>query len=61
VTCENPKHVKDAHSTDGIIDMPVNPELKVTPVGQCDWTVTKVTEQKISEHAAIKGSTSVIW
>lgn len=61
VTCDNPKHVKDVHSTDGVIDLPVNPELKTTPVGVCEWTVTKVHDQKISEHATIKGSSTVVW
>jgi len=60
VTCDNPKGVKDVHSNDGIIDIPVNPELKVTPVGVCEWTVSEVAPQQISEHALIKGSTSVI-
>jgi hypothetical protein len=61
VTCDNPKAVKDIHSNDGIIDIPVNPELKVTPVGVCEWTVTEVAAQEISAHATIKGSTSVVW
>jgi len=60
VTCDNPKAVKDIHSNDGIIDIPVNPELKVTPVGVCEWTVTEVAAQEISAHATIKGSTSVV-
>jgi hypothetical protein len=60
VTCDNPKAVKDIHSNDGIIDIPVNPELKITPVGVCEWTVTEVAAQEISAHATIKGSTSVV-
>lgn len=61
VTCDNPKHIKDVHSSDGVIDIPVNPELKITPVGVCEWTVTEVAPQTISEHALIKGSTTVVW
>lgn len=61
VTCDNPKHVKDVHSHDGLIDMPVNPELKTTPVGVCEWTVTKTPAQKISDNADIHGSSTVVW
>jgi len=60
VTCTNPKKVKDVHSHDGIIDMPVDKELKIIPVGVCEWTITKVKEQAIGEHASIKGSTAVV-
>jgi len=60
VTCTNPHKVKDIHSHDGIIDLPVDKDLKVIPVGVCEWTITKVKEQDIGEHASIKGSTNVV-
>jgi hypothetical protein len=34
--------------------------MKLVTVGVCEWTVTQVKEQRISEHAKLKGNTNVV-
>jgi hypothetical protein len=46
---------------DGIIGFPlVTDRMKLVTVGVCEWTVTLVKEQQISEHASLKGNTNVV-
>lgn len=60
LTCQNPKKVETEHE-DGIIGFPlVSDRMKLVTVGVCEWTVTLVKEQKISEHASLKGNTNVV-
>jgi hypothetical protein len=35
--------------------------MKLVTVGVCEWTVTMVKQQHISEHAKLKGNTNVVW
>ena len=61
LTCQNPKKIETEHE-DGIIGFPlVTDRMKLVTVGVCEWTVTLVKEQQISEHAALKGNTAVVW
>jgi hypothetical protein len=61
LTCQNPKKIETKHE-DGIIGFPlVTDRMKLVTVGVCEWTVTLVKEQQISEHAALKGNTAVVW
>lgn len=44
-----------------MIGFPISsPRMNLVTVGQCEWTVTLVKAQQISEHAKLKGSTNVI-
>jgi len=61
LTCQNPKKLDTEHE-DGIIGFPlVSDRMKLVTVGVCEWTVTLVKEQKISEHASLKGNTNAVW
>jgi len=60
LTCQNPKKLDTEHE-DGIIGFPlVSDRMKLVTVGVCEWTVTLVKEQKISEHASLKGNTNAV-
>lgn len=63
LTCTDPTAVKDIeHTHDGLITFPLMPDrTKLVTVGVCEWTVTIVAEQPISETATLKGATNVIW
>jgi len=61
LTCTDPAHVKEIEKDDGVIGFPISsPRMNLVTVGQCEWTVTMVKAQQISEHAKLKGSTNVI-
>jgi len=61
LTCTDPAAVKEVEKEDGVIGFPISsPRMALVTVGQCEWTVTLVKAQQISEHAKLKGSTNVI-
>jgi len=62
LTCQNPKAEHGPEHEDGFIGFPiVSDRMKLVTVGVCEWTVTQVKEQRISEHAKLKGNTNVVW
>jgi len=61
LTCQNPAE-KELEHADGLIGFPiVSDRMKLVTVGLCEWTVTLVKEQKVTEHAKLKGNTNVVW
>jgi hypothetical protein len=61
LTCQNPKSEHGPEHEDGFIGFPiVSDRMKLVTVGVCEWTVTQVKEQRISEHAKLKGNTNVV-
>lgn len=62
LTCQNPDAVADVHKDDGLIAFPIMADhTKLVTVGVCEWTITMVRAQAISEHATLKGNTAVVW
>jgi len=60
LTCQNPAE-KELEHADGLIGFPiVSDRMKLVTVGLCEWTVTLVKEQKVTEHAKLKGNTNVV-
>jgi uncharacterized protein YpuA (DUF1002 family) len=35
--------------------------MALVTVGVCEWTVTLVAPQEISDTASLKGNTNVVW
>jgi hypothetical protein len=64
LTCTNPAEPVPVYAgaDHGVLTLPiVAPATKLVTVGVCEWSVTKVAPQDITDTAVLKGSNQVVW